>query len=57
VSPVRYEPCFYTTEDDILHSRRSDNLKFIICLFASSNYPFETLAVNCIGFHCSVLLP
>jgi hypothetical protein len=27
VSPVRYELGFYTPEDDILHSQRSENLK------------------------------
>jgi hypothetical protein len=28
VSPVRYEPSVYIPEDGILHSHRSENLKF-----------------------------
>jgi hypothetical protein len=32
VSPVRYKQGFYITEDDILHSQRSETLKSYITL-------------------------
>jgi hypothetical protein len=32
VSPVKYEQSFYIPEDDILHSRRRENLKSYIAL-------------------------
>jgi hypothetical protein len=32
VSPVKYELGFYIPEDDILHSRRRENLKYYTAL-------------------------
>jgi hypothetical protein len=40
MSPVRYELGFYIQEDDIVHSNRCGNLKFLKC---KCNYiPAET---------------
>jgi hypothetical protein len=33
VSPVRYEHCFYISEDGVLHSHRRENLKAAVYNF------------------------
>jgi hypothetical protein len=45
VSPVRYELGFYFSEDDIIHSHRSENLKSCIVfanLFTGQSHIFDT---------------